>query len=70
MNELNTKTGLLEIRNGNGETGCDDKLCNKTILDGDLIFYDLIKIPNKYCFSCGPCIRYSRKKALERGEQI
>lgn len=55
--------------------GEEDKLicaaahCRRSLGYLERYFVDTLK-KQPYCDQCGKCLRYSRKKALERGEPV
>ena len=46
---------------------CANSKCGKSLSNGTEFYYDTDKEAD-YCFQCGVCLRYHRKKAVERGE--
>lgn len=59
---------------GPGVLNCRDDLCErkgeeKGIRPGETYFLDTLT-KRAYCDACGKCLRYARKKAVERGEEI
>lgn len=64
-------SGYMEGTYGGEDTECSIDGCNEPIKRGDTYFVDLwltdsVSLP--ICRVCGPCERYGRKKAMERGE--
>jgi hypothetical protein len=62
-------TKLLESQQGRGIWYCGSKTCGKVLQQGDIIFIDRMS-EAIYCEKCGTCLRYHRKKAIERGEEL
>jgi len=62
--------GLREAQWGSEkEIQCANILCERMLVKGSPFFWDTVK--NKdYCEQCGQCLRYKRKKAVQRGETI
>ena len=46
---------------------CANGKCGKVLSNGTEFYYDTDRGVD-YCFQCGVCLRYHRKKATERGE--
>jgi len=61
---------MAEVANaGPTSLTCWMKKCSRSI--GVLEKYFLDTLWDRiYCYQCGLCLRYARKKAMERGEQI
>ncbi len=47
---------------------CSDDKCNRKIINGGAYFMDVLENGAILCDDCGKCLRYTRKKAHERGE--
>ena len=64
------RLGLLETASSTDGVNCSDLLCNNVINKGDRYFKNMFDAGKALCFQCGICIRYHRKKAAKRGENI
>ena len=61
--------GFLEITyDGEDSPECADELCSSLIQPQEMCFIDTQSRGLVYCKYCGPCVRYHRKKAEQRGE--
>ena len=61
--------GFLEIPyDGEDLPECADDLCSRSIALHEICFVDTHSSGLVYCQYCGPCLRYHRKKAVQRGE--
>ncbi len=74
MNDLEVhkdyrSTSLTEAVQGKGLWFCSSKKCGKMVQQGNIIFIDKLS-EAIYCEGCGTCLRYHRKKAIERGETL
>lgn len=64
------KTEYQAKENSKGElipSLCGDEKCDRLVSPNEACFFDTTK-NLVYCDSCGKCVRYSRKKAVQRGE--
>jgi len=53
------------------ESPCQDVICTRVVKSGQEYFMDILSgDPVTYCYDCGLCLRYARKKASQRGESI
>ena len=63
-----TRFGMFEtVFSGEPEL-CSDPKCGRFVSNGDPCFYADGEI--LYCDACGRCVRYSRKKEVQRKQQI
>lgn len=60
--------GLMDAV-ANGGKSCASKKCGKLLAHGSKIFIDTIEHVY-YCEACGTCLRFHRKKASQRGEDL
>ena len=51
------------------DTSCSDKLCPRKITLGESCYWDMLAA-DFLCVHCGRCLRYARKKAVQRGAPI
>jgi heterodisulfide reductase subunit C len=64
------KTKMSEVSHGDDEPiECHNKKCKRPIRLYERYYLDTLW-DRVYCYQCGLCLRYARKKALERGEPI
>ncbi|OGT58998.1 MAG: hypothetical protein A3E01_18535 [Gammaproteobacteria bacterium RIFCSPHIGHO2_12_FULL_63_22] len=61
-------TKMVEVRWPKADS-CANAKCRKRIPASDLCFLDVLW-ERVYCHACGLCLRYSRKRAMQRGEPI
>jgi hypothetical protein len=50
-------------------TVCSNPICRGVIKPGDEFFTDHLN-GARYCSQCGVCLRFHRKKARQRGEEV
>jgi Pyruvate/2-oxoacid:ferredoxin oxidoreductase delta subunit len=61
-------TGMVESANADAEPkDCSTPNCPRKIPQFERYFFDAI-FDKTYCNQCGLCLRYARKKAIQRGE--
>lgn len=67
---LHNGTKVIELVSGEqGGFSCANEKCERMIMYLNRYCMDLL-MERRYCHQCGVCLRYARKKALERGETI
>jgi hypothetical protein len=67
---IKNSTKMVEVANAGGQAlVCWMKKCGRNIAVLEKYFLDTLW-DRIYCHQCGLCLRYARKKAMERGEQI
>lgn len=70
MSMVSKNFGLFPNKYFGEDDQCADKGCTRILTQGDDCFIDTIRDGKMLCDLCGKCLRYSRKKAAERGEPI
>jgi hypothetical protein len=48
---------------------CADSMCRKGIKINDRYFLDFL-LNRHFCYNCGVCLRYSRKRRFQRGAPL
>jgi len=67
---IQNSTRMAEIAyHGKEPTHCSNPKCRRIVLLLEPCFFDSLW-DRIFCRQCGLCLRYARKKALQRGELI
>ena len=67
---ITNSTKMAEIRySGRDLPSCANAKCRKLVPEQELCFLDTLW-DRIYCYACGLCLRFARKRAMQRGEPI
>lgn len=69
-NKMEITYGFLTVPYTGDPVECADTLCTRLIFPEEIVYIDTQDGAKMYCKLCGPCERYHRKKAEERGENL